>query len=151
MEEKNIRKYAELMRELGLTALEINEKDGNVRMERCGAAQPILNLKPEAEEKQTFTETAEKEQSEKKIAAGKLVEVKSPMIGVFYSAPAENAVPYVRLGDRVKKGDVLCIIEAMKLMNEITSEEDGKIVEICTGNKQIVDFGHVLFRIEKED
>ena len=73
--------------------------------------------------------------------------VTSPMVGVFYSSPAENAEPFVKKGDRVKKGDTLCIIEAMKLMNEITAERDGVITEICADNGQIVDFGTVLFKI----
>ncbi len=72
-----------------------------------------------------------------------------PMVGVFYNAPAENAAPFVQVGDSVKKGDVLCIIEAMKLMNEITADQDGVITEVCVGNAQIVDFGHVLFRLRK--
>jgi biotin carboxyl carrier protein len=64
--------------------------------------------------------------------------------GGLYNAPAENAAPFVKVGDSVKKGDILCIIEAMKLMNEITADQDGIIAEVCVGNEQIVDFGHVL-------
>ena len=79
-----------------------------------------------------------------------VVEVTSPMVGVFYSAPAENAEPYVTVGSKVKKGDVLCIIEAMKLMNEITADCDGTVLDIGAGNNQVVDYGHVLFRIRKE-
>jgi acetyl-CoA carboxylase biotin carboxyl carrier protein len=72
------------------------------------------------------------------------------MVGVFYSAPAEDASPYVKIGDPVRKGDVLCIIEAMKLMNEITAEQDGVIAEVCTDNAQVVDYGHVLFRMKRD-
>ena len=71
------------------------------------------------------------------------------MVGVFYAAPAENADPYVSIGDRVKQGQTLCIVEAMKLMNEITAEEDGVIAEICAANGQVVEFGTELFRIER--
>ena len=70
------------------------------------------------------------------------------MVGVFYAAPAADKQPYVSIGDRVNAGDVLCIIEAMKMMNEITAEKGGVIREICVGNKQIVEYGHPLFRIK---
>ncbi|MFR0911528.1 MAG: acetyl-CoA carboxylase biotin carboxyl carrier protein [Evtepia gabavorous] len=75
-------------------------------------------------------------------------EVTSPMVGVFYAAPAENAEPFVKVGDRVKRGQTLCIVEAMKLMNEIMAELDGEIVEVCVQNGQVVDFGCPLFRIK---
>ena len=77
------------------------------------------------------------------------VSVTSPLVGVFYAAPAENAAPYVAIGDHVKKGQTLCIIEAMKLMNEITAEEEGVIAEICVTNDQVVEFGTELFRIKR--
>lgn len=74
--------------------------------------------------------------------------IKSPLVGTFYSAPAEDAEAFVSLGDIVKKGQTLAIIEAMKLMNEIESEFDGKIVEIYVENAQAVEYGQPLFRIE---
>ena len=78
-----------------------------------------------------------------------ITEVKSPMVGVFYAAPSPDAQPFVQVGSKVKKGDVLCIIEAMKLMNEITAEQDGTIVEICAQNGQAVEYGTPLFRYEE--
>lgn len=74
-------------------------------------------------------------------------EIASPMVGIFYAAPSEGAEPFVRKGDKVKKGDVLCVIEAMKLMNEITSDRDGEIVEIFAENGELVEFGQPLFLI----
>ena len=73
--------------------------------------------------------------------------VKSPMVGTFYSKSSPNAKPYVEVGQQVKKGDILCIVEAMKLMNEIESEFDGEIVEICVNDGDMVDYGKVLFKI----
>lgn len=73
--------------------------------------------------------------------------VVSPLVGVFYAAPAEDAAPYVAVGDKVKKGQTLAIVEAMKLMNEIESEYDGEIAEICVKNGQPVEYGQPLFRI----
>ena len=71
------------------------------------------------------------------------------MVGIFYAAPAEDAEPFVEVGRHVKKGDTLCVIEAMKLMNEITAEQDGTIVEICAQNGQAVEYGTPLFRYEE--
>jgi acetyl-CoA carboxylase biotin carboxyl carrier protein len=147
MDEKDIRKYAALMRELGLTGLEFNENGSSVRLEMTPAEPAFTRLVKE--------EAAAAEDA--RLAAGEvlsgrqqgLIDITSPMVGVFYSAPAENAAPFVQVGDTVKKGDILCIIEAMKLMNEIVSDQDGVIAEICVGNEQIVDYGHVLFRLRK--
>jgi acetyl-CoA carboxylase biotin carboxyl carrier protein len=77
-----------------------------------------------------------------------IVEIKSPMVGTFYRAPAPDADPYVRIGDHIESGRVLCIIEAMKLMNEIEAEVTGTIIEILPENAQPVEFGQVLFRVD---
>ena len=74
--------------------------------------------------------------------------VKSPMVGTFYSKSSPNAKPYVKVGQKVKKGDILCIVEAMKLMNEIESEFDGEIVEVCVNDGDMVDYGKPLFKIK---
>jgi len=77
-----------------------------------------------------------------------LIEVTSPMVGTFYRAPAPDAPAYVEKGSKVVAGDTLCIIEAMKLMNELECEVKGTIVEVCVENAQPVEFGQVLFRID---
>ena len=74
--------------------------------------------------------------------------VKSPMVGPFYASSAPDKDPFVKVGDKVHKGQVLCIVEAMKLMNEIESEFDGEIVEICVNNEDIVEYGKPLFKIK---
>lgn len=142
MNETDIRKYAGLMQELGLTGLEVTEDNKVVRLERA-----IPTVAKEVVTVQDIPLPAAG-------AAGKAenadyISVTSPLVGVFYAAPAENAEPYVAIGDHVKKGQTLCIIEAMKLMNEITAEEDGIISEICVTNDQIVEFGTELFRIKR--
>ena len=78
----------------------------------------------------------------------KLVDIESPMVGTFYRAPSPEADPYVEVGGTVAAGDVLCVIEAMKLMNELECEVAGRIVEICVENAEPVDFGQVLFRVD---
>jgi len=79
---------------------------------------------------------------------GNLIEVTSPMVGTFYRAPSPDASPYVDLGARVGKGSVLCIIEAMKLMNEMESEVEGTIVKILVENAEPVEYGQVLFLVD---
>ncbi|MDO4483842.1 MAG: acetyl-CoA carboxylase biotin carboxyl carrier protein [Clostridia bacterium] len=142
MNETEIRKYAELMRELGLTGLEFTGESGKVRLERSAPVAGSVYAVPEAS-------PAAAAPAENPVPRD-CISVKSPLVGVFYAAPAENAAPYVTIGDRVKKGQILCIVEAMKLMNEITAEEDGIITEVCVTNGQMVEYGKELFRIKKE-
>ena len=80
--------------------------------------------------------------------ATNLVEVKSPMVGTFYKSPEPGAEAYVKVGSRVTTGQVVCIIEAMKIMNEIESEVQGVVREVCVENAQPVEFGQVLFRLD---
>ena len=135
MNEESIRKYAKLMKELELTGLEVKEDNQTVRLERAlsGAPQAAVTLR--AEEK-----SGEKSETEENI-----VPIRSPMVGVFYAAPAENAEAFIKAGDRVEAGDTLCIIEAMKLLNEIEAEEDGIIDEILVENGAPVEYGQPLF------
>lgn len=144
MNETDIRKYAKLMQELELTGLEITEGDRVVRLERglprTVRETAVIEAAPAPVQAAVQTPAPQ---------AGGLVSVSSPLVGVFYAAPAENAAPYVSVGDRVQKGQVLCVVEAMKLMNEITAEDDGVIAEICVTNGQVVEFGTELFRIKR--
>lgn len=137
MKESDIRKYAQLMKELELTGLEITENNQVVRLERSA---PVAAVTPAAAPAEPIA-APEKQESG--------ISVTSPIVGLFYAAPAENAEPYVSLGDRVKKGQTLCIVEAMKLMNEITAEFDGTIEKICVANGQMVEYGTELFRIKR--
>lgn len=140
MDNKEIRELAILMRETGLTKLEYESGGVAIRLERKpGVTRTIgTSALKSAETPAEFPAAT---------ASGGFV-VKSPMVGVFYSAPAADKYPYVAIGDTVRVGDVLCIIEAMKIMNEITAERDGAIAEIYAENKQVVEFGQPLFRIE---
>jgi acetyl-CoA carboxylase biotin carboxyl carrier protein len=81
-------------------------------------------------------------------AASNLVDVYSPMVGTFYESPAPDAPPFAEVGTSVSAGDTLCIIEAMKLMNELESEVTGVIREVCVGNAEPVEYGQLLFRVE---
>ena len=143
MNETDIRKYAKLMQELELTGLEITEGSQVVRLERGAAVAAPAPVGVPAAVAATSAPAAPAPR------ADGLVTVASPLVGVFYAAPAENAAPYVAAGDRVKKGQTLCVIEAMKLMNEITAEDDGVVAEVCVTNGQVVEFGTELFRIKR--
>jgi acetyl-CoA carboxylase biotin carboxyl carrier protein len=142
MKETDIRKYAGLMKELGLTGLEITEENSKVRLERSLSA-------PVRETVYSVPESAGNDNTRSTSVPKDYISVKSPIVGVFYASPAENADPYVSVGDSVTKGQTLCVVEAMKLMNEIAAEEDGVISEICVANRQVVEYGTELFRIRK--
>ena len=126
MNEAEIRKYAMLMQELGLTGLEVKENVGVVRLERAGAAAPAASA-----------------------AAAEPVAAQSPApsAGLLIRSPTEDSEPFIKEGDHVKKGDTLCVIEAMKLMNEIPAEQDGVITGILVKNGQTVEYGTPLFQI----
>ncbi|MBQ4347880.1 MAG: acetyl-CoA carboxylase, biotin carboxyl carrier protein [Firmicutes bacterium] len=141
MDENHIRKYASLMKELDLTGLEITyDENKSVRLERAGTNIPAA---------QTIVSAATESVSAPVIENTDYISVKSPVVGVFYAAPAENAEPFVHPGQKVEKGTTLCIIEAMKLMNEIHAEESGTIEKICVTNGQVVEYGTELFRIKR--
>lgn len=149
MNENSIRKYAELMKELDLTALEINETTGNVRLERMPApVMPAMPMPPAAPAAMAAAAPTAPVTAPA-ASGGDYISVKSPMVGVFYAAPAENAEPFVKVGDKVSKGQTLCIVEAMKLMNELPADQDGIITEICVQNGQVVDYGCELFKMKK--
>ena len=135
MNEAEIRKYAMLMQELGLTGLEVKENVGVVRLERAGAAAPAVGAA-----------AAEPAAAQAPAPSAGLV-IRSPMVGVFYAAPTEDSEPFIKEGDHVRKGDTLCVIEAMKLMNEIPAEQDGVITGILAKNGQTVEYGTPLFQI----
>ncbi|HOJ47769.1 MAG TPA: acetyl-CoA carboxylase biotin carboxyl carrier protein [Bacillota bacterium] len=146
MDIKKIDALARIMNKNGLTELKVSEGDFKLSMRRASgvaAEQPAAQLpQPQPVEKPL----EQKEKSETKSASfSGLTEVTAPLAGVFYAAPAPDAEPFVKVGDKVKKGDVLCIIEAMKIMNEITADRDGEIADICVKNEQIVEYGQTLF------
>jgi acetyl-CoA carboxylase biotin carboxyl carrier protein len=139
---KNVKSLVQIMEASGLTAIEVSEGDTRIRLERA-AGGPASAAAPVQAAPAEVLAPAE----EGVVDFNNVFEVKSPMVGIFYTAPKPGAEPFVKIGDRVKKGDVLCIIEAMKLMNEITAETDGEIVDICAVEGQIVEFSQVLFKI----
>ena len=115
---------------------------GNVIEASAPMTTPVVTKEQQtAVVKKDEAEGKEKEDENLKI-------VKSPMVGTFYASSSPDKEPYVKVGDKVHKGDVLCIVEAMKLMNEIESEFDGEIVEVCVNNEDVVEYGTPLFKIK---
>ncbi len=138
MDESSIRKYAKLMKELELTGLEIKGDDLEIRLER--------NV--EQRSASTFVSEQGDERTQQRQDAG-LQTITSPMVGVFYQASREDAPPFVSIGDEIAVGDTLCIIEAMKLMNEVKAEISGVVEQILVKNGEIVGFGAPLFAIRR--
>lgn len=145
MNEADIRKYAALMKELELTGLELTEGDKIVRLERNISANVIYS---DDNTKKSLDNNAHNSGKGNEGGTMPYMSIKSPMVGVFYAAPAENAEPYVKVGSHVKKGQTLCIVEAMKLMNEIIAEADGVISKVCVSDGQMIEYGTELFKIE---
>ena len=169
MDKKTLKEYAELMKEYHLSSLEIEEDGCKVKLERHPKppkghhggmppmGPPMMGRGPAPEGAPYGMPQAQAPCGAQTPAEGSASQaqpgtdgeiITSPMVGVFYQASAENAEPYVKIGDNVKKGDTLCIIEAMKLMNEITAERDGKITDILVENGAVVEYGTPLFIIE---
>ena len=148
---ENVKALAEILSSCGLTALEVDEGGSRIRLEKTApSGQPL----PRSAEVTSFAsaETAASgaspdTQPEGSLNFNLLTEIRSPLVGVFYSAPSPDSETYVSIGSKVKKGDVLCVIETMKLMNEILAERDGEIVDICLKNGDIAEFEQVLFKM----
>lgn len=150
MDVKKIESLAKLMQETGLTGLELVEGDMELRLERqqeVVAVAPAAPVMPVAAPAPAAGAEAQATSQEQAAPRKEGALVLSPTVGVFYASPSPDARPFVEVGDQVKKGDTLCIIEAMKLMNEFPSEVDGTVAEICVGNGQVVEYNQPLFRI----
>lgn len=147
MEYEKIKQLMEDMGNSKLTAIDIEFPDGTkISMKKDEIQKKIIqNTTVEQAENTTWEQIKEDKKGEK----GNIV--KSPMVGTFYLKPAPTAQAYIEIGKEVKKGDVLCIIEAMKLMNEIESEYTGKVTEILVKDGENVEYGTPLLRIEGEN
>ena len=145
MDVKAIESLARLMQETGLTALELSEGETVLKLERKQEVVAAPVAAAAVSNPAAALGVGVTAEAPKPVEEGTLV--LSPTVGVFYSAPSPDSRAFVEVGDQVKKGDTLCIIEAMKLMNEIPAEVDGTIAEICVGNGQVVEYNQPLFRI----
>jgi len=157
MDLRKLKKLIDLVEESGIAELELTEGEEKVKISRRVEAQqiapqyiqpsqiaapPVMPPSP--------SEPTSSEQSDKPAIASPPTEkhITSPMVGTFYRASSPDAGPFVEIGSAVKKGDILCIIEAMKILNEIESDKDGVIKKILIENGQPVEFGEPLFIVE---
>ncbi len=156
MDSKRLAEIADVMENRGLTRVRVEEPDGTaVELERASAAQPVAVPMPMPSAMATpvaaptVAPAAPEPAAQTPVAAPepKGTEVTAPMVGVFYAAPAPGDEPFVRVGSKVKAGETLCIIEAMKVLNEVTAEADGEVLEICVADGDLVEFGSCLMRI----
>ena len=150
MDIRKIKKLIELLEESGLAELEISEGEESVRIARFTQGAP-----PAPQISMPATATASPAAPARPPAAAAAAPaardenlVTAPMVGTFYVSPAPGAKPFVEVGQEVRVGQVLCVIEAMKMMNQIESERDGKVVAVLAKNGEPVEFGQPLFAIE---
>ena len=154
MDVKDIRSLIKMITETDISEFEMESAKEKIRIKRGSqpeiiqyhAPQPTAVI-PQAAPQQQIAAPVEKAASAAAPEKGKAVT--SPIVGTFYRAPAPDAAPYVEVGQIVEKGQVLCIVEAMKLMNEIEAEFRCKIVKMCKENAEPVEFGEPLFIVEK--
>lgn len=153
MKINDIKALAELVSKNNLSALEYSEGETHLRIENAprtvtvAPAQAAPAAAPAAPAAAPAVEAAPVAAADAGADFNAAKMVTSPMVGVFYASPSPTDPPFVTVGSKVKKGDVLCIIEAMKLMNEITAEEDGEIIDICATNGNVVEYGQILFKM----
>ncbi len=152
MEYQEIKKLMDDMGNSKLTELEIEFPDGiKISMKKEDAKKlsaPVPAVIPQAQPPMNIIQAQAPLEVKNEITKPEGNIVKSPMVGTFYSKSSPTADPFVKIGSKVKKGDTLCIIEAMKLMNEIESEFDGEIVDILVNDDEMVEYGQSLFIIK---
>tara|TARA_B110000196_G_C20608684_1_gene414174 strand:- start:57 stop:479 length:423 start_codon:yes stop_codon:yes gene_type:complete len=140
MDIRKVKKLIEMLESSNLEEIEIQEGEESVRLVKNKSVTSLTNAPFIASEVQT------QEITEPEVITGN--QIKSPMVGTFYSSPSPGAKPFSEPGDIIKEGDVVCIVEAMKMMNEIKSEFSGTIKKVHLDNADPVEFGQVLFTVE---
>ncbi len=140
---EEIEKLTKYLEDKGLGEVSIETKDGKISLKKGGSGLPYI---PNVQNipSQTQSPTATPVEAKK----SNLIEIISPMVGTFYAASSPQAEPFVKVGSKVKPGDVLCIIEAMKIMNELPSEVTGTVKEVLVKDGQTVEYGQVVIRVE---
>lgn len=157
MELNQIKELVNIMESSMLESLEVETNDIKIKMGKSNTIKSNIKTKDKDFSKALASEEYKTQnQKEEKIEHIKTdevnhensTEIKSPMVGTFYESSSPDSAPYVKVGDKVKKGDILCIVEAMKVMNEIEAEIEGEIIEILVSNESPVEYGQVLFKIK---
>ncbi len=139
MDLKDIKTYIDFAKENGLNHLKVKSKDFQVEFSFLSERTSMMEA-PRLSQSVASSPAA---------VADSAHTVKSPLVGTFYRSASPNDPPYIKIGDHVKKGQILCIVEAMKIMNEIECDTDGEVVEILALNESLVEYGQPLFKIKK--
>jgi acetyl-CoA carboxylase biotin carboxyl carrier protein len=140
---ETLKEYIKVLEDCSLAEIEISDEEDSIRLAKPSADSPVAVLSAQGSAPQT--QSSAPAAPTDSAASGNAI--KSPMVGVFYAAPAPDRPPFVSVGDTVNKGDVVCIIEAMKIMNEITADKSGTITEILVENGDVVEYDQPLFNI----
>lgn len=151
MDIKELKVLIKMVAESDITELELTRGEESVKLKRGVCQQAVVMAAPVAAPAAVAAQTVAAPAAVSAQPAAEEPEgqvVSSPIVGTFYRAPAPDAAPYVQVGQVVEKGQVICIVEAMKLMNEIEAEYRCRIVKICKENAQAVEFGDALFVVE---
>ena len=153
MDIRKVKKLIEMLEESNLEEIEIQEGEESVRLVKNKPYSPVPNESIYSDSSQTFEDVRLGNQEELTQEPSKDEElgdfISSPMVGTFYGSASPGSKPFVSVGDHVSEGDVVCIVEAMKMMNEIKSEFSGKVLSINVENEQPVEYGQTLFEISK--
>lgn len=153
MDLRKIKKLMELLEESGIAEIEVKEGEESIKLSRniTSSAAPLQQMvqQPMMAPQQQATQAASQVENKKDGSSNQNRNtVNSPMVGTFYASASPESKPFVTVGQSVKKGDTLCILEAMKMMNQVQAESDGKILEILIDNAEPVEFDQPLFVIE---
>lgn len=146
MDLKKVKELIELMKENDLVEVEVEEGDSKIHLKGPGSAAPVMHQVPMAAP--AAAASAVPVAGAPAAAEDGLETIDSPIVGTFYQAPSPDAEAYVKVGDKVTPETVVCIVEAMKVMNEIKAETSGTIAEICCKDGEAVEYGQALFKIQ---
>jgi len=153
MDIRKVKKLIEMLEESNLEEIEIQEGEESVRLVKNKPYSPVPNESIYSDSSQTVEDVRLGNQEELTQEPSKDEElgdfISSPMVGTFYGSASPGSKPFVSVGDHISEGDVVCIVEAMKMMNEIKSEFSGKVLSINVENEQPVEYGQTLFKISK--
>ena len=147
---KEIKEIINLMNEHGLTEIEVEKGDQKIKLKKSSISgeSAVVEQQPIAQQPVAKAPTGEVEKESLKAQSKNLIEIKAPLVGTFYRSSSPDAASFVEVGQEIEVGEVVCIVEAMKLMNEIKSEVRGKVVDILVENADPVEFGQIMFLIE---
>ena len=149
MDLRKIKKLMELLEESGLSEIEVKEGEESIKLSRASKIEPQtqpINIAPPQTLNESNKNNDDKDVNKKDVSDGDIIT--SPMVGTFYRAASPDSKPFVEKGQKINKGETLCILEAMKMMNQVSAEAGGTIIDILVDDAEPVEFGQPLFIIK---